>query len=82
MVTVELGTQADDRIPRSFSIHTALVIRHSDFFRAAMVPGAWRLSKGRVVRFSDGEPEIFEIFYWFLYTGRIHSAHGTSEEPQ
>jgi len=73
MVTVEVGTRQGNKAARRSSVHSALVMSHSDFFKAAMSTETWQESKEQIVRLHDEDPEVFEVFYWFLYTGRVHN---------
>ena len=67
MVTVEVG-----RTNEIFDVHENLLLRHSDFFKAAL-SGGWRERDERKVTLSEEKTEIFEIFSRFIYSGSIFS---------
>ena len=53
-------------------MHKDLLIKHSEFFRAALSE-PWKEAEERAVTLPCDEPEIFSIFCRFLYTGQIFS---------
>lgn len=72
---------------RSYSVHDELVIANSAFFEAALKKG-WLEAEQRIVKLPEDDPKTFDLFYWFLYTGKIFSERdcldktreGTDEE--
>lgn len=65
--TVVVGT--GDR-KRNFPIHRALLVKHSKFFEAVFTDGAkWREGRSNLVEMPEDDPDIFEVFSQFLYSG-------------
>lgn len=53
-----------------YVFHEELLKQHSDFAAAALRNG-WKEAEERVIRLSEEDPEIFDIFATFLYEGKI-----------
>lgn len=51
-------------------MHKNLLIKHSDFFNIA-VNGRWKEGQDRVVLLEEDDPNAFEMFCAFLYTGQL-----------
>ncbi|KAK5170383.1 uncharacterized protein LTR77_004970 [Saxophila tyrrhenica] len=77
-IAVIVGAPEQEQI---FNVHTDLLIKHSNFFRAAL-SNDWKESRSRRVELRDVEPEHFEVFKDFLYTGFVYcSKAGDSTDP-
>ncbi|KAK4952682.1 hypothetical protein LTR10_009488 [Elasticomyces elasticus] len=66
MVTVSVGT--GDKA-RDFYLHEDPIIEHSDFFKAALAGNRWQEGTERKVLLPEDEPEEFEGFQCFVYSG-------------
>lgn len=67
---------------KAFDVHEELLKKHSEFFRSALKK-EWREGHSQSIALDDeaDDPEIFAIFYHFLYTGQIFSSKsGDSED--
>lgn len=62
--------QAGNRELKIYQLHEDLVVANSDFFKVALTKG-WKESDEHILRLPEDSPEIFEIFFWFLYTGKV-----------
>jgi hypothetical protein len=62
-----------DEDQKSFTIHRDLLVRHSEFFEAAL-RGEWREARNRTVDLQESSPQHFEVFYNFLYNGCIFTS--------
>lgn len=62
----------DDQPEQEFPVHKALLVRHSEYFAAALGKG-WKEGKGRYVTLDCGVTEQFKAFCNFLYTGKIYT---------
>ncbi len=58
---------------QTFDVHTDLLTKHSDFFKAALHE-TWKEGQTRQVELQETDPEHFAIFKNFLYSGRIYSS--------
>ena len=76
-VTVKVGTGDND----VFDIHEDLLKRHSGFFEKAL-SGTWKESSERTIELEEEDPEDFEIFYHFLYTGTIFSTQDDDKSTE
>ena len=56
---------------QTFYASDALLIRHSEFFAAAL-RGNWRENEDHEVRLPESDAESFGVFASFLYTGKVH----------
>lgn len=68
------------RAAKKFDVHEAPLVKHSEFFRAALGK-EWQEGKQRVVKLPKDVPEHFELFANFLYTGQIFSAREGDQSP-
>lgn len=68
-VTVSVGLENKKR---TFIIHKGLLTSHSEFFKTALKV-EWVEGQKRIVSLPVDDPEAFDIFYNFLYTGQIFS---------
>ncbi|KAF1349741.1 hypothetical protein BDV97DRAFT_389858 [Delphinella strobiligena] len=75
IVRVRVSNDASDQ--HEFSIHQDILIRNSEFFKAA-VKEEWLSEKAgehfRVIEMPDDDPNIFSIYADWLYSGLICSA--------
>ncbi|KAH9826006.1 hypothetical protein Tdes44962_MAKER03789 [Teratosphaeria destructans] len=69
IITVQVG---DGRQKKSISIHEALLIKHSEYFRV-MLGKEWKERNTHVVSMPEDDPASFELFAGFVYTGRVFS---------
>ncbi|KAI4634342.1 hypothetical protein J4E83_001660 [Alternaria metachromatica] len=75
-VTVIVGKEPDQQ---RFSVHEGIMCARSEFFQRAM-NGNWTESKERIIRLPEDDPEIFNIYINFLYTGNVVT--NAIEEPK
>jgi hypothetical protein len=62
-----------------FVVHEALLVHHSEFFRAALT-GNFKEAEEKVVKMADTEPYIFECFVHWLYYQRFPDASKGDDE--
>jgi hypothetical protein len=76
MVTVKVG-----RVPnqRTFSVHKALLVHHSDYFAAALGQN-WQEGQDNVVTLDHDDGNVFKAFFDFLYKGKIYTQPGTEDD--
>ncbi|KAK4889097.1 hypothetical protein LTR27_012065 [Elasticomyces elasticus] len=55
---------------RDFSIHDEILKQHSDFFKAALAGDRWQEGVERKVSLPEDDPETFEGFQCFIYSGK------------
>ena len=55
---------------QTFLVYESVAVKFSDFLAAA-IRYDWKEARERVLRLPDNDPEHFEIFQAFKYTGRI-----------
>jgi len=67
MIEVRVGEEDEERI---FHVHKELLVQHSDFFAAAL-GGDWKERVDRSVKLPEDDPEQFDHFCCFLYTGQL-----------
>lgn len=65
-IVVQVGSENK----KDFAVHKGLLIRHSDFFQAALT-GDWKEKKDGAVPLPEQDPEIFKTFQHFLYSGQV-----------
>ncbi|KAF2502313.1 hypothetical protein BU16DRAFT_4689 [Lophium mytilinum] len=66
---------------QDFLIHDSFLVKSSDFFAAAL-RGEWRESIERVIPLPDLSPDHFNIYFHWLYSGKIYSApDGYDKKP-
>ncbi|KAK5683434.1 hypothetical protein LTS10_004966 [Elasticomyces elasticus] len=70
MVAVHVGTGT---YMRRFDIYEDLLVRHSEFFRAALKPETWKEGQEGSVFLPEDRAMYFEIFFHFLNSGRVFS---------
>lgn len=56
--------------PKTFHVHKGLLTHYSEYFACAIGNANWMESDG-VVRLDHDDPETFQLFYNFIYTGRV-----------
>ncbi|KAK3619784.1 hypothetical protein LTR56_023798 [Elasticomyces elasticus] len=78
MVAVHVGKGTS---MKSFEVYEELLIRHSEFFRAA-VSKKWREGQERAVSLPEDKPGHFEIFFNFLNGGQIFSSKEGDHDPE
>jgi hypothetical protein len=69
VVTVRVGSNHSEQ---TFPVHKALLVRHSEYFAAALSQ-SWKEGKEGVVTLDRGAAEHFKAFCNFLYTGKIYT---------
>ncbi|KAF2774197.1 hypothetical protein EJ03DRAFT_346828 [Teratosphaeria nubilosa] len=71
IIMVQVG---DGGQMKSFSVHEALLVKHSEYFRM-MLGEEWRESTTctHVVPMPEDDPASFELFAGFVYTGKVFS---------
>ncbi|KAK3619783.1 hypothetical protein LTR56_023797 [Elasticomyces elasticus] len=77
IVTISVGKGSE---VREFSVHEELLCRHSDFFKAALNGSRWREGLEGKVSLPEEEPEFFEGFQAFLYSGFIFTNDPAQKE--
>ncbi|KAH7085653.1 hypothetical protein BKA63DRAFT_574954 [Paraphoma chrysanthemicola] len=60
----------DDK--REFHIHEALLTAHSKFFANAMRRG-WKEAEEKIVKLSDDEHKVFELYVSLIYIGTVRA---------
>ncbi|KAF2479151.1 hypothetical protein BDY17DRAFT_327937 [Neohortaea acidophila] len=66
-ITVTVGAASEQR---TFYIHSGLACNHSKaIVKLYHKPG----DEGRIIRLGEDDPEAFEMFARFLYSGKVHS---------
>lgn len=63
----------DGESRQAFFIHKSLLSKHSDFFKAAL-DSNWKEGNEYTVRLPEDDPEHFQLFAAFLYSGQIYSS--------
>lgn len=64
---------------RKFDIDLRLLSTQSQFF-ATMLSGPWRESQTKAVSLTDDDPDVFDVFARFIYTGDIFSSRDGDTE--
>jgi len=59
---------------RTLDVHEDVLINTSEFFKAVLNEKRMKESGQQTVELLEHDPELFELFYHFLYTGQIFSA--------
>lgn len=57
----------------TFFIHKDLLVKHSEFYKAALNE-IWKEGTECTVKLPNDDPEHFKIFAAFLYTGHVHTS--------
>ncbi|KAK4952681.1 hypothetical protein LTR10_009487 [Elasticomyces elasticus] len=69
-VAVHVG---DGTRMKTFDVYQDVVVRHSEFFKAALKPETWKEGQERSVSLPEDHAKYFEIFFHFLNSGRVFS---------
>lgn len=77
VVTVEVDKGEDET---KFVVHKDLLAKHSEFFRAALCK-EWKEGQEKKVPLEEQDPEIFQIFQHFIYSGCICSNKNGDSGP-
>ncbi|KAK5683433.1 hypothetical protein LTS10_004965 [Elasticomyces elasticus] len=73
-ITISVGTDN----PQKFRAHEGLLCEHSGFFKAAL-GRAWKEGNERKVLLPEDRPEVFELFFCFIYSGRLYLKDRTQD---
>lgn len=65
-----------DSDAKDFHVHEDALRRHSEFFRAALI-GDWNEAREGIVRLPEEDPEVFDTFVTFVYSGRVNVPQDT-----
>lgn len=68
-VTVIINEEQPD-LAASFHVPESFLIEHSEFFQAAC-RGEWREATSRVIKLPDVEPEIFNLYLFWVHRGKL-----------
>lgn len=56
---------------REFHVYKSLLEHHSSYFRTALKP-TWKEGATRVVKLPEDDPDIFAIFFHWIFTGKLY----------